>query len=248
VISAAVLTIAAPDEGRAGAVTGRSTEITQIANHIELVFQLEQQVQMVANQIQQIANMVQNTEKITDFSFGNLRGDVLQLHSILTRGQSLAYSMANVDKIFREKFPGVVMDARQISSFFPGTTPQNPTYYDLYRVWSQSMLDTIEGTMAANNLGAQQFVNEWDLIDKLNVLSQSANGRMQALDVSNLIASQGVEQLQKLRQVMVSQVQMQGTALAAEQQEKGMSKQILQNGVKDFPFSTNDGTNYQLLR
>ena len=231
-----------------GGATGGALEITQLLNHVELAAQLEQQIEMVYNQLQQIQNMVQNTEKITDFTFGDLRGQILQLHSVLTRGQSLAYTMANVDQIFREKFPGTVMDPRAISAFFPGTAPDNPTYYDLYRVWSQSNLDTIEGTLAANNLGAEQFVEEWDLIDKLNVLSQSATGRMQALDVSNLIASQTVSQLQKLRQVMTSQVQMQGTALAAEQQEKSVTKQILQNGVKDFPFPTNDGSAIQLLK
>jgi P-type conjugative transfer protein TrbJ len=201
----------------AGAITGGATEWTQIANNVQLVMQYSKQIEQYATQlrqwtlqIQQYQNMVQNTLNIPAQVWGAIENDLMGVASIVQQGQALAYSASNIADQFENTFKGFK---------FTGTD-----FKKEYRDLSRKTLDTLKGSLLAANLQSSQFVTEEMTLKQLRTMSQSATGQMQAIQVGSQIAEQQVQQLQKLRQLMMAQLNQQNTYLAAQEQKSATLK------------------------
>ena len=191
---------------RAGVVGNLATETTQLFNYGELVAQYLRQGEQLSQEIQQLEEMVRNGKALPGQVFGNVLNDLNQLGTIVQGGFALAYSMANLDAEFRSRFPGY------------GYT--SGTYYRDYRVWSQTTLDTTLGTLRAAGLQGKQLQSEQSILAALRAMATSADGRMQAIEVGNQISEQTVEQLMKLRQLMLADLQSKQAFQAAQIQKE----------------------------
>ena len=169
-----------------------ATEYTQILNYVELAGQLEKQVVMVENQLNQLADMAKHGITITDQLFGTVASDITTLRQIVNTGQALSYTLSNMDGTFRLRFPGY-------------STSTN--YGQSYQTWSQTSLDSTLGALKAAGVQNSQFDSDSALLQSLKSQSQSAVGRMQAIEVGNQIAENQAEQLMKLRQLMMADMQ-----------------------------------------
>lgn len=181
-----------PAEVHAGVPGVFATEYTQLLNYIELAGQLEKQVLMVENQLNQLADMAKHGVTITDQLFGTVSSDITDLRQIVNTGQALSYTLTNMDGTFRVRFPG----------YSPSTN-----YGQSYQTWSQTSLDSTLGALKAAGLQNSQFDSDEALLQTLQGQSQSAVGRMQAIEVGNQIAENQAEQLMKLRQLMMADMQ-----------------------------------------
>jgi P-type conjugative transfer protein TrbJ len=169
-----------------------ATEYTQLLNYVELAGQLEKQVLMVENQLNQLADMAKHGITITDQLFGTVASDITELRQIVNKGESLSYTMSNLDGAFRLRFPGY---------------SSSTNYGQSYQTWSQTSLDSTRGALNAAGLQNSQFDSDEALLKTLQGQSQSAVGRMQAIEVGNQIAENQAEQLMKLRQLMMADMQ-----------------------------------------
>ena len=181
-----------PAPAHAGVPGLFATEFTQILNYVELAGQLEQQVLMVENQLNQLLDMAKHGITITDQLFGTVTSDISTLRQIVNTGQALSYTLSNMDGTFRLRFPGY-------------STSTN--YGQSYQTWSQTSLDSTLGALKAAGVQNNQFDSDEALLDTLKSQSQSAVGRMQAIEVGNQIAENQAEQLMKLRQLMMADMQ-----------------------------------------
>ena len=181
-----------PVAAHAGVPGVFATEYTQILNYVELAGQLEKQVVMVENQLNQLADMAKHGITITDQLFGTVASDITTLRQIVNTGQALSYTLSNMDGTFRLRFPGY-------------STSTN--YGQSYQTWSQTSLDSTLGALKAAGLQNSQFDSDSALLQSLKSQSQSAVGRMQAIEVGNQIAENQAEQLMKLRQLMMADMQ-----------------------------------------
>lgn len=216
---AASISFSAP-VARAGSVAGfgGSTEITQLANNIELVQQYAQQVQAYATQlqqfqtqIQQYQNMVTNTLNIPNQVWGAVQADLMGIANVVKQGQALAYSATNIGTQFQNTFKGFQF-------------PAGFNYKTDYKNWSKTTMDSLKGALEAAGLQSQQFATEEGVLTSLRGMSQSAQGQMQAIQAGSQIAEQQVQQLQKLRQLMMLQLQSQNTYLAAQENKDATIK------------------------
>src|SRR6266852_3251821 len=171
-----------------------ATEITQLANKLQLLLSYIRQGEQLANELQMLQDMIKNSKILPFQRFSSVMSDIAQLHTIVQTGQALAYSMANIDAQFRNTFKGY-------SSWTP-----NRWYLD-YRTWSDRSLDTTLGTLKAAGLQASQMTSEGAVLDQLRGMAESSDGRLLALQVSNQIAHEQVDQLMKLRQLMLADLQ-----------------------------------------
>jgi P-type conjugative transfer protein TrbJ len=181
-----------PPAAHAGVPGVFATEYTQLLNYVELIGQLEKQVTMVENQLTQIADMTKHGITISDQIFGTVGSDIANLRQIVNTGQALSYTMSNMDGTFRLRFPGY-------------STSTN--YGQAYQGWSQTSLDSTLGALNAAGLQNSQFDSDAALLQTLQQQSSSAVGRMQAIEVGNQIAENQAEQLMKLRQLMMADLQ-----------------------------------------
>lgn len=210
---------------RAGGVF--ATELTQLLNHGQLVLEYIRQGQQLSEQIHQTIDMVQNSRLLTSQIFGPIVSDMNQLGSIVQGGMSLAYSMANLDATFRNRYRGYAYNSH--------------TYFTDYRNWSQTALDTIEGTLRAAGLQNSQLQSEQSVLSGLRSMAANAQGRMEALQVMNQISEQQVQQLMKLRELMLADLQSKQAYEAAQVQEKASVNAAVE---KFFQYSRDSGDGY----
>jgi P-type conjugative transfer protein TrbJ len=171
-----------------------ATEVTQILNHVQLVLAYTVQANQLATQVKMLADAIKNTAANPHQLFWNIQADLNALAGVVQGGRSLAYSLGNYDALWHRTFPG-----------YGGYMPTG--YYNRYQSWTQTTLDTVVGAMRAAGLQSQQLNSEVALIKNLEAQSQSADGRLLALNVATQMADQQAQQMQKLREIMLADMQ-----------------------------------------
>ena len=167
-----------------------ATEVTQLLNHAQLVLQYIRQGTQLANELNMYADMLKNSRMLSAHTFGAIMNDVNALAAIVQGGRALAYSLGNLDQRFRQTYPGYGYNAG--------------AYYTQYRNWSQTSLDTTLGTLRAAGLQGQQLQSEQAIVASLRGSLAGTDGRLEALHALGDISEQQVEQLMKLRELMMA--------------------------------------------
>ena len=172
-----------------------ATEITQLLNHVQLLQQYIQQVQMVQNNFLRYANMLQNTRVLPNQMVGPVLQDLNQLARVVVGGQALAYSMSNLNARFASTYPGY-------------SQAYNPNaYYQNYANWSQTSLDTTFSSLRAMGLQGQELQNTQSFLTAMRQRMTTPQGRLDAVQIGTEVSEQQVEQLLLLRQLMILDLQ-----------------------------------------
>jgi P-type conjugative transfer protein TrbJ len=222
----AIVILLAPGSAGAGAmvVLDPTNLIQNTISALKAVESIINEVQMIANQIKQIENMVQNTRTVGGVWDQEALPRLARLGQIIDQEQAIAYAMAGMDRIFRDRFPG----------YKPVTD-----WSASYDKWTRTTLDTLRGTMQAVRLHADDFAGEQRRIQTLTALSDSAEGRMQAIQAGNMLAAEQLQQLAKLRQLMMAQINAQNVYMATvtnrDAQRVATQQEWVKNGNREAP-------------
>jgi P-type conjugative transfer protein TrbJ len=100
------------------------------------------------------------------------------------------------------------------------------------------------GTLRAAGLQGQQLQSEQAVLSNLRSMAQSSDGRMQALQVLGDIAEQQVQQLMKLRQLMLADLQSKQAYQATQIQKQAAIEAASEQFLNSNP-SIGDGKTYQ---
>jgi type IV secretion system protein TrbJ len=214
--AAVLLSILQLPQSKAGVIAGIATEWTQIANNMELINSNIQLVRQLQQQIQMYADMVRNARVLPSQIFGAITQDINQLAGIVQTGRALAYSMGNLDAEFRIRFPGYQRGAG--------------TWFRDYKNWTDTGLDTMLGALKAAGLQGGQLQSEQAILTSLRQMASNTNGRLEALQVVGQIAEQQTQQMMKLRQIMLADLQGKQAYQAAQMQKEAAT----QAGVEQF--------------
>jgi len=88
-------------------------------------------------------------------------------------------------------------------------------------------------------LHADDFADEQRRIQTLTALSDSAEGRMQAVQAGNMLAAEQIQQLVKLRQLMMAQINAQNVYMAnvtnRDAQSTATQEEWVKNGNLEAP-------------
>lgn len=193
----------APTAMAGGGCPQCATEPTQIMNNVQLVVQYAKQVQQHATQVQNyMTNAAQLRDMLVQATQFNLAGQLKPFldiaNSLRSLGQtvqvarSLAYSMDNLDGKFRAQFKGYVA---------------NPTVGGQYRDWATSVNATMESTMKGMELTQREIENEATFAQKLQNMAATSKGRNQLEQTIIAFADSSVGQMQKLRSLMLLDMQ-----------------------------------------
>jgi P-type conjugative transfer protein TrbJ len=222
-----IVTLQFPRRVEAGAF---ATEYTQLLNHAQLLMQYLRQAEQLAEAVKQTADMIKNSKILPGQVFGPISSDLNALASVVQGGMALSYSLANLDALFRARFPGYG---------YGGTA-----YYVNYKNWSQTTLDTTLGALKAAGLQGQQLQSEQLVLNSLRTMAQSTGGRLEALQVMGQIAEQQVQQLMKLRQLMLADMSSKQSYQAAVIQKQAASEAASQRFFNWTP-EVSDRTTFQ---
>ena len=100
-----------------------------------------------------VADMAETPLNLPMQVFGPIMADISRLAGVVQNGRALAYSMANLDAEFRNRFRGYGYNAKH--------------WFRDYRDWSQTSLDTTLGTLRAAGLQGEQLASEQAVLDQL---------------------------------------------------------------------------------
>ena len=189
-----------------------ATELTQLANKILLGEQLVNQAKQLQNEIRQLENMVLNTVTVPNQIWGTAVQDFDQLKSLIQQSKALAYTASNLDQQFATRYGTYTS---YLAEKMTATDWKNK-----YTQWSQEGSDNALYALKGLGLQASQLKNDQAVMQQLQAMASSTQGRMQALQVANMIAAQNVDQVQKLQQLMMLQLQMQADYLAMQQDKE----------------------------
>lgn len=192
---------------------------------------LVQNTTSAVNSVQLLKNQLTNLQNFnSDPTWSDISPILNQLASEIQKGNALAYSAKNMDQVFHNKFPGY--------------KPQ--TDYDTeYQNWSETTMDTIRNVLASAGIQSNAFGDEQNTLDTLKSLNDTSVGRMQAIQVGNKIAAEQVGQMQKLRQLIISQTNAQNAYMAynvqKEQAQEAATHNLLNHPI-DYPkYGTGQG-------
>lgn len=207
-----------------------ATEVTQVLNHAQLVLVYLRQAAQLAQAIEQMKDMTKNSRVLPGQVFGPIMSDLNALAAVVQGGQALSYSLANLDSLFKARFPGYG---------YSGSA-----YFVQYRNWSQTSLDTTLGALRAAGLQGQQLQSEMTVLDSLRSMAQTSNGRMEALQVMGEISEQQVQQLMKLRELMMADMASKQSYQAAIIQ-KGAASEAATERFFTWTPEVSDGTRFR---
>jgi type IV secretion system protein TrbJ len=210
-----------------------STDIQQLIGYAKQLQQVETQLQQYSTQLQQYANMVQNTVTVPQQVYSSAMSDMARVQGIMTQGSQLSFSN-----------PGASMGT--FSSFLSNASsvPANLTSQaNQYATWSTQAKDGITSAMNAVSAQNNQLTTDNNTMTQLQSQAGSATGQMQAIQNSAEISAQGVRETEKLRQLMMVQIQLQANQQSISSQQDAQSQAQWQSFVNVTPLN-DAGTKY----
>lgn len=199
-----------------GGLGGGATEITQLANNVQLALQYAEQVKMYLDMIEQAKNLPGQI-------FKEITGELQAVIDVYNQARSLGRKIEGLDEAFRAQFKGYENYLKNIGK----ATEMMPQRYEQ---WATSGLDNVRTAMKSAGMNVSSFDDEISMLNQIVSRSGSAAGRLQAIQAGNEIAAQNVQQLQKLRDMVATQITMQANFMATQTERQAVDDAI----VEDF--------------
>lgn len=225
--------IAAPCHAQFG--FGGASLVFDPKNHLENVQQVLKSIVQIKNQIDMINNMMQHTKNQKgQWSANRLITLSNQLNGTLSQGITLSRQYGDLRTQFQQRYPGVF-------------TAQGAS---LYGQQQQGVLDTIANALQAGDQITQHLRGVHTLLNTLALVTDSAGGRMQALQsIANIAetTSTNISLLAQQTKILhEAQLQYYAAKQSQEMQTQGLNNVWITNGVTTVPAA--NGTGWSLPR
>jgi len=184
-----------------------STEHTQILNNIELITENLRQLQSLYNQIEMIKNQVEELKSAATYQ--NSFSDIDALRNSLTNITSQGTVLSNQTQ-------GILSQMQQEIN----NLPANGTMTDRESSIDQSTMNILQNSLNRVTQERQNYQQEIDAVNALLAKSEQAVGQTQALQTSNQLAAQTIQQMQSTRELLSEDIIVQTTATMREIQER----------------------------
>jgi P-type conjugative transfer protein TrbJ len=217
--------------------TNCASELTQLANNVQLVDQLARQVELVQQAIQQSQNMLLNTAGLDNQAWGETIAEIRRLNALLGQAKSLSFTGAGLDAQFTKKY------ADYNAYLAQGLGEEGLAAK--YQQWSEETNSSVLTTLKAAGLSAEQIEGEEDAyLRSLEDRATGAEGRMQAIQIGSQIAMAGVRQTQKLRQIVLMQTQLTANALQRQSDREAAEAAALRRFGRTQQLPMGNGRRY----
>ncbi|WP_375627836.1 MULTISPECIES: P-type conjugative transfer protein TrbJ [unclassified Bartonella] len=192
-----------------------ATVWNQMSQYVEAVNTQINTAKQLQTQLQQYKDMIKQGLSFSSPQFDGLQNTLQKLKQVYQDGQSISYSMGNLNSRFEQMFPGY-------ENYLKNSGKVNPKKD--YRKWAETGLSNSRIAIEAAGINTSSFDDEDKLMQKLVDRSASAEGRMQAIQAGNEIAAQQVKQLQLLRDLVANNTTLQANYTANEVERRAKNE------------------------
>jgi P-type conjugative transfer protein TrbJ len=216
---------------QAGGLPGvYGTEWTQIANNVELGNINAQTISQLAQALQQTSLMIQQAKTMNVQLYGAVFDDIAAVEKVVQAGQGLAYNMANLDSQWNIRY-----------TFGSGGANSPNNYGQQYQKMAQASMDSVRGTLNAVTTQGGTFQSDAQMVANLqNMAKTSVGGSLQAEQALIQIVSQQLAEQQKLRQLMLADLQSKEAIQAQQIQQQQAGQTVGQMTSKTSQTPTVD--------
>lgn len=214
-----MMTVALPAYAGDSAVPVGATEVTQLANHAELISLGLQQAQMIIQQVQTAQSTLRSIQSYKDMDWHSAENALTDLYDASQQARGISYTMQNIDESFQEAYP----------TYHP---PQDFT--SAYQNWTDDTMEGLKASLRAANIQNSQFNSENLALHYLSSLSDNATGQTQAVQAGNAIAGQIIVQMQKMRQLQMAQLNAQNAYMAHQVNTQAADKAAFENQIHEY--------------
>jgi len=193
-----------------------ATEGTQTANGVILGL-----IQWADNYIKKASEAIQKYEEVSQLRFKDLPfvREILPViensKDLVKQGNALAYGAADLERTMKDKYKNY----KDYLAGFAGN-PTRTDYETAYRDWSKTHTSNVRQILLAQGLHGEEFSDDEAMLKTLKDKSRTAEGRMQVLQTGQQIATENVNQLQKLKLLMIEQTNLHAGYFADKQAQK----------------------------
>ncbi len=206
--------------GGTGNPTGLATEVTQILNNLELIGlnvtelkALAQQADQLMNEVMMIENQLKNLETVVMSPY-KVINSLQQLADAVKQGNILSYASGSILQDFIDMNPGFGQYAQ--------TELEESYVVGRYNNWSAQNIESARTALEVAGIQNESLIDEdWNL-NELYFSSATAEGNLAAVQAGNAIAREEVQSLHRLRQLMMTDLQLQANYIAAQQDKEDM--------------------------
>ena len=86
-----------------------------------------------------------------------------------------------------------------------------------FQAWNETHMDTITNTLQAHGIHADQIDTAQERLEVLQGMSRTADGRMQAIQIGQEIATEEIKQLHQLKEIIMEQSNLHASYFAVRQ-------------------------------
>ena len=198
----------APASAQVVYCTNCSSELTQLQNYLQLVATLAKQAALLEQAITQTGLMAQNATPLSKPQYGNGQADLQALQNLVAQTNALSYASANLNATVNTRF--------QTYQTYTSSPLNSTGFAAKYQQWSQDMEASVLTTLKAAQTQANPINgSEQQTVSRLQAQSSAAGGQLQALQTGNAIGLEAIAQVQKLRQLLLTDLQLKANASGA---------------------------------
>ena len=184
----------------AGGLGGGATEVTQVANHAELITQVAQLAESLQHEITMIMDMVQNTLALPQKLIGQVTGAIKNVMSVYNKVQGILGKLSNIDEEFRNKFFSAIK-----SGNVGGASAWVKNYAKEYFTLAEGIEREAKQTLENLKVSADDITDSSKILEELASNASSATGRNSILQAGNELLSFVGGELVKTRTLLTEQ-------------------------------------------
>lgn len=186
-----------------GSFFAGATEVTQLLNNSQLILQVEETVKLVTKAKDTLTYLKSLNSAMTSLKeWGQYESALATLAASVRQGKETAFALEQSQRDFRRRYG---LDKRKGGSALD---------YQHERWWRENTA-MVDGVLGRVGLRAQDFDDERRGIAKVLSMSRTQTRRDDILKAANELAGAQSVQLQRLREIGLAQVKMQGEVFAA---------------------------------
>ncbi|WP_338578701.1 P-type conjugative transfer protein TrbJ (plasmid) [Brevundimonas olei] len=195
--------------------TNCSSRVTQLLQHAQQARQITMQVQQLQMEVARYEQMARDVVNLPETMMSGVIQDISKIHATIEQGRALAYTVKNLDQEFASRYGS--LDRYRNSGFNAGQLAGK------YEQWDAETTDGLKGVYRTLGLQAQGMVDEQEFMNRLRQRSQSAQGQREVATVGHELALEGIAQMQRLRQLLMVQMQQEAQATQLQQDQAAVS-------------------------
>ncbi len=221
-----------------------SNIFTQILEHMQQLAQYAKQVDQYAKQLLQLEDQLKNSMKLPFAVFDDALRTVRTIEATMNQAKNIGYTWANLDVSFKNMFPDTYAQYQDVRNL--------KTSWERFEADSKRSERTYDAALSALKAARDQSRDLSADQQRMNEVGRhvtDADGRMDALQAAGEYAQHSAQQIMKLRQIGLLQVQLMAQAQADEQQRLNLERAASQVWIEDKPAdpvaTPNSSQNYR---